>query len=337
MRFQAIHNGGNCVGCAYTQATGEITSETPKDFERYLASEQFPGSVRLHSPGGSLVGGIALGEALRANSIPTEVGSSQPLVNVGGTGLADRTPGECASACAYSFLGGTERTLDAGAKLGFHRFYQENSFAEPSAKLFTGKDLDDAQRISAALVFYVIKMGVDPRLVTLAAEAAPNSMRWIALDEARELRVIYEPWAFKPWRVEPYHGGAIAITDSVDGSKSIVASCSNRLGPNVALVDAKPTSDVVAWFDQCRKLELPGGHSVFGTRVNPSQIQITRRKDGGVVMRFRLPTNNPPLTSPSLLSVDNGYPRACSTNEYLGSRENFVPAVQLALRNCFQE
>jgi len=77
MRFQAIHNGGNCVGCAYTQATGEITSETPKDFERYLASEQFPGSVRLHSPGGSLVGGIALGEALRANSIPTEVGSSQ--------------------------------------------------------------------------------------------------------------------------------------------------------------------------------------------------------------------------------------------------------------------
>jgi len=157
------------------------------------------------------------------------------------------------------------------------------------------------------LVLYVIKMGVDPRLVTLAAEAAPNSMRWIALDEARELRVIYEPWAFKPWRVEPYHGGE----DSVDGLKSIVASCSNRLGPNVALVNAKPTWDVASWFDQCRKIEPPGGHPVFGARVNPSQIQIIRRKDGGVVMRFRLPTNNPPMTSPSLLSFDVGYPRAC--------------------------
>jgi hypothetical protein len=193
MRFESIRNGGNCYGCAYTQATGEITTNTPRDFERYLASEKFPGAVRLHSPGGSLIGGVELGEIIRAHDISTEVGSSRPSANASEQGLADRAPGECASACAYSFLGGTERTLDADAKLGFHRFYQKNSLKEPTAKLFTGQDLDDAQRTTAALVLYVIRMGVDPRVVTLAAEAGPNSMRWLSLGEGRELRVIWAP------------------------------------------------------------------------------------------------------------------------------------------------
>ena len=30
-----------------------------------------------------------------------------------------------------------------------------------------------------------------------------------------------------------------------------------------------------------------------------------------------------------------GYPMACSTNQYLASPDNFVPAVRLALRNCY--
>jgi hypothetical protein len=69
MRFESVRNGGNCDGCAYTQATGEIISNTVRDFERYLASEKFPGPVRLHSPGGNLGGGIELGEAIRVHGM----------------------------------------------------------------------------------------------------------------------------------------------------------------------------------------------------------------------------------------------------------------------------
>ena len=246
-------------------------------------------------------------------------------------------PGVCASACAYAFLGGVERTLDDDAKLGFHRFYQRNALMEPSAKIFTGQDLDDTQKLTAALVFYVVKMGVDARLVTLAAAAAPNEIYWTTKDEARELRITYEPWAYKPWQVEPYRGGAVAVTTSADDTKSMVASCSNKLGPNVLLINTQPNSDVAGWFDQCSRLNLPGGLPVFGARVDPSHVQVIRRKDGAVMMRFQLPTVNPPLSSPSLLSFKDGYPMACSTNEYLGSTEGFVPAVRLALRNCFQE
>jgi hypothetical protein len=180
-------------------------------------------------------------------------------------------------------------------------------------------------------------MGVDPRLVTFASEAGPNEVRWISADEARDLRVSYQPWSYKPWRVEPYRGGAIAVTDSQDGINSMVVSCSTRLGPNVALINKRPTWDIGSWFDQCSKLDLPGGLPVFGARADPRNVHVIRRKDGGVVMRFQLPTNSPPLTSPSILSFSEGYPRVCSTNEYLGSLENFVAAVRLAFRNCLQD
>jgi hypothetical protein len=339
MHFEKIRNGGNCAGCSYVQATGEITPETPKEFEAFAGSQKYGASpVRLNSPGGSLLGGILLGETFRVHGISTEVGSSTPLQDASEPGLANRAPGVCASACAYSFLGGVERSLDNDAKLGFHRFYQENALAEPTAKIFTGQDVGDAQKTTAGLALYVLKMGVDPSLVALAASAGPNEMRWILKDDAQKLRVTYEPSSYKPWRVEAYKGGAIAITESNDGIKSVVVSCSRQLGPNVALINSKPTWDVASWFEQCRNLNLPGGgQPVFGTRVSPDGIKVLRRKDGGAIMRFQLPTQNPPLTSSEMLSFQEGYPRACSTNEYLASRENFMPAVRLALRNCFQD
>jgi hypothetical protein len=85
--------------------------------------------------------------------------------------------------------------------------------------MFTGKDLGDAQITTATLVLYILRMGVDASLISLASEAGPNEMRWISTDEARKLRIIYEPWTYKPWRVEPYHGGAFAIAESNDGVK----------------------------------------------------------------------------------------------------------------------
>jgi hypothetical protein len=338
MHFEAIRNGGNCAGCAYTQASGEITLDTAKNFEAFVRSQEFgTGPIRLNSLGGSLGGGILLGELFRSMGVPTEVGSSAPIDNSTELGLSDRAPGVCASACAYAFLGGTDRSLDDPARLGFHRFYQANALTEPTAKLFTGKDLGDAQITTAGLVLYLLKMGVDPSVISLASEAGPNEMRWISKDEAQKLRITYEPRAYKPWRVEPYRGGAIAIADSADGLKSIVVSCSKRLGPNVVIINSRPAEDVGSWFEQCRGAEPPGGHPVFGTFVNTNRVRVIHRADGAVMMRFQLPTYDPPLTSSTFLSSAVGYARACSTNEYLGSTENLVPTVRLALRNCFQE
>jgi hypothetical protein len=338
MHFEDVSNGGNCEGCAYVQATGEITSDTSKEFEAFEARAQYPADiVRLNSPGGSLAGGIALGELFRSRGISTEVGSSAPITGVPRSRAAGRSPGVCASACAYAFLGGVGRSLDEGAKLGFHRFYQENALERPSAKLFTGQDLGDAQIITAGLTLYTLKMGVDPSLIALAASAGPNEMHWTSREEAQKLRVTYIASAYKPWRVEPYKGGAIAVAERNDGSKNVIVSCSPQLGPNVALIDLKPWPEAASWYEECNKFSADGGHSILGTKVDPNRIRVIRRKDGSIVIRFQLPTNNPSLTSSDMFSIDDGYSRACSTAGFFTSPENFVPAIRLALRNCFQD
>jgi hypothetical protein len=113
MRFQYINTGGNHC-CRFIQATGEITDETPSNFESFWATIEFPPKdVSLHSEGGSLAGGIGLGEIFRARDITTEVS-----LNISADGRNHTSePGTCASACAYAFLGGTERHLPEGAKL----------------------------------------------------------------------------------------------------------------------------------------------------------------------------------------------------------------------------
>src|SRR5262245_3788608 len=106
MHFEV--KNGKC--CRWIQATGEIYEETPTVFEKFLrSSEVLPKFVRLNSEGGSLRGGVLLGELFRSRNFATEVGSStlNPLVPMASSETGDtQTPGVCASACAFTFLGG---------------------------------------------------------------------------------------------------------------------------------------------------------------------------------------------------------------------------------------
>ena len=77
MDFRWAGTGGNCVGCAWIVAEGEITRETPQKFKKFLKEED-PGAfiVVLNSPGGNLFGGIELGRIIRENGFHTKVGKS---------------------------------------------------------------------------------------------------------------------------------------------------------------------------------------------------------------------------------------------------------------------
>lgn len=343
MKFQPGGNDTRCRECGFIQASGEIADDTPQAFERFLdsAPDYVPKRIRLNSPGGSLQAGIRLGEIFRARGFTTEVGSDRvdPEGRPYFGGRASlRTPGVCASACAYAFLGGIERVLDEGSKLGVHRFYSKNALAQPAEKIFSGHDLDDTQKITAALVLYLVNMGVDARVVALAATAGPDEIYWINLEEARDLRATYEPRAWKPWRLEPFHGGAIAISETNDGTKRMVASCTRRLGPQVVLTNFDTSWDVAYWFGQCRTNLFGGGHPVFGTEVDPTHVQVIKRKEGGAIIRFRLPAAAPSLTSPALFSFGSpAYPSACMSDQYEGSKTNFEPTVRLAFGNCYQD
>jgi hypothetical protein len=180
MHFEVKETGGKC--CRWIQATGEIYEDTPTVFETFLRSSEFiPKVVRLNSQGGSLRGGVLLGELFRTRDFATEVGSSNLNTDVPISGSENgytKTPGVCASACAFTFLGGIKRTLDPDSSLGFHLFSKPDAPSE-----------NDVQQLTSLLRLYILEMGVDARLIALMTEAGPKVMRWIRPDEARDLQV----------------------------------------------------------------------------------------------------------------------------------------------------
>lgn len=322
--------------CDFIQATGEITKETPAAFEKFLREKGGAGVVRLHSGGGDLQGGLELGELFRKNGVVTEVGSDEhDPTNVN---YHDKSPwtrrikGRCASACAYAFLGGVSRRLLEGDRLGVHRFYRKSAIENPEEKLFTGADLDGEQRTVALIALYMVRMGVDAGFLTLADQAGPDEMRWVSTEEASRYRVAFDPGAWKPWRIETFRGGVLAISETVSGRTRMIASCSKRRGPQLVLTSQTPNS--AEWLENCKDL---GPHPVLGEIVPNDRVEVLRLPEGAGSIRFRLPTANPRLTSSGLFQHSTVYPTMCSAMGWGGSSENMAAAVRAALRNCFSD
>jgi hypothetical protein len=327
MKFEYRKTGGNHC-CWWIQADGEIVADTPAAFEAFYHSLKYPpDTVRLNSFGGNLTAGVALGEKIRALGLSTEVGTTQ--------GEADKAAGICASACAYAFLGGKARFLDENARLGFHRFYSPLAVDNAKAKLFSGEDLDNTQKLLAGLLLYTISMGVDARIIVLASAAGMDEVFWVSKKDAQELRIVFDPMGYKPWRVETYKGGALAVSESNDGLRSIIAGCSIRGGRYAAIVDHSKEADP-QWLEQCRVNGTiqAHAHNIFGSQVDVSQTKLMQGSDG-IILRFSLPSGVLPLSTPEFLNFGEDYPMACSTNRYLASTENFQASVRLALRNCY--
>ena len=80
----------------------------------------------------------------------------------------------------YAFLGGVTRTANEG-ELGVHQFYNEASLKNPSGKLFSSVDLSVNECEGCTLVIdYAFRMGVDPRVVSIASATPPGEMHFFS-------------------------------------------------------------------------------------------------------------------------------------------------------------
>jgi hypothetical protein len=169
MKFRVVA-GQSCHGScpAEIAADGMITLESAEDF-RKIAGSLRPNQIVVHfaSPGGSLVGSLQLGQALREFNSTVIVGKGA----------------RCASACVYAFLGGTVRRV-AGGQIGVHRFRPE---AEERDQEFPTVLV---QRATEVLTTYVTQMGADPELIKLAMTISPPSIHFLNVGELRRFRVI---------------------------------------------------------------------------------------------------------------------------------------------------
>src|SRR5215831_20209536 len=102
--------GGSCR--VWISAVGYITADTPREFETFAKDPNVHGAVLvLDSDGGSVLGTLALGRAIRSLGMITTIGKTAPLRSAGdGDRRATLSPnGNCESMCAFLLLAGARR------------------------------------------------------------------------------------------------------------------------------------------------------------------------------------------------------------------------------------
>jgi hypothetical protein len=200
-------------------ATGQIMADTETKFEAFLKSASVqPGTlVMLHSPGGTLVVGMQMGETIRKDSLRTAVGQLQQS-NQSSTLVAlltaEPTMGVCASACSFAFLGGVHRTVPKGSLYGVHAADLETKTLAGTDLLFLG------QQLAALMSAYLEEMGIDPGLLPLLAHynSAQGQIDYMQAADMAKLKVTT---AFNTvWSLVD-DGGIIALVGSNPESSAV--------------------------------------------------------------------------------------------------------------------
>lgn len=170
-------------------ATGEIDADAATRLEAFIKKNNIPEKsiLALHSPGGSLLGGMKLGQVIRDAGLFTYVGreSSNPNDLM--------RPGECYSACALAFLGGEFRWIYHTSMYGVHRF---NFIAQGQ------QDIDVTQILSASIVQYIRDMGVDPSLFSAMTSAGSDSIKILSQSQLKQWKVVNNGYETTTWTVE---------------------------------------------------------------------------------------------------------------------------------------
>jgi hypothetical protein len=154
-------------------AVGDIEANTADKFRAFVTTHNIKDAkVHFNSPGGSLTGGLRLGELIRDLGFDTTVQAE-------GWEYGNPPSAICASACAYAFAGGVSRFYtESAGRLGLHQF------SLPDSKL---GDLRMAQDMSGVLAAYLEKMGVKPMAFVAASTTDSAQMLWLTSKDAEEV------------------------------------------------------------------------------------------------------------------------------------------------------
>ena len=265
-------------------AEGVIEAGTTSKFLAFVKEHhvQAGATVFFNSPGGNLVQGVVLGEAIRRLKFDTDVGHRGPprpesneKILEAISGATSPMPlleqGVCMSSCSLAFLGGVHRYVEAKSIFGVHRFSSGGSQAT----------LDDAQIVSGALVEYIARMGVDARLFELMTEVGPSAIRILTSEELAGMRVTTPAKEKEEWRLKAIPGGIYLVGTLVDirGTSKLIFFCERPKNVLWSLVI------VPAGNDQSANLMMSdragAGYFVDGdiraVSEAPSQFKIERK------------------------------------------------------------
>ena len=166
-------------------ATGKFMLDDDKRFIRAVERAGRVDEVWLSSEGGSLGAGLAIGRYLRK------------------TGMATRVPAgaDCASACAYAFIGGVFRNVDG--RIGVHMSAKEvdpellatitaliRRYGASGARDVIPFVEQWAARIAAIQAKYLVEMSVSLELMTPIVETHKTEVHWLSRAELKRYNVV---------------------------------------------------------------------------------------------------------------------------------------------------
>jgi hypothetical protein len=197
MKFE-IWTEGPAQACGdqcrtWVSASGAITSDTPRDFEAFAKSRKLAGvALALDSDGGSVLGALGLGRALRKLGMTTTVGRTIDLGTVDGVKRARlQSKAYCESMCAFVLLAGVERHVPVEARVMVHQIWLGDRRDDPTAANYSAEDLVVVQRDIGRLAQYTMEMGGGIDMLEIALKIPPwEPMRLLSRDELRTMKVV---------------------------------------------------------------------------------------------------------------------------------------------------
>ena len=191
MRF-ALHHEGSAETCGTScrvliSASGMITADTPREFEAFARERDVRGAtIVLDSKGGSVLGAIALGRAIRSLGMTTTIGR----IKDAGKRLTVLPRADCQSMCPFVLLGGVKRIVPSEARVLVHQIWLGDRRDDAVAANYSAEDLVLVQRDIGRLVQYTLEMGGGAELLEVALRIPPwEPMRALSRDELRRTRL----------------------------------------------------------------------------------------------------------------------------------------------------
>ena len=301
MSFHFAATGGNCHSCAWIAAQGIITEDTHQDFLAFLSSEGLLGkrglTIHLNSPGGSLLGGVYLGLAIRSQQANTVVsGAHVHEIYDDGLRIVTSDPpiqAECSSACVFAFAGGVTRIASQSTpaemigfqqigRLGVHQFYTSEALDDPKSRLFTAEDRIADQQIISLLLAYLSTMDVSAELLQIAAMTDPRSIHYLSEDELRRTQI--DNWMVNDVYLTGYRNG-VAVTEITyrrpDADYRLELYCDDGEARMLATIDSRGLYDV----ESHRRWKLYENVTLTdGGGLELIEQNFTIQPDGGVRM-----------------------------------------------------
>lgn len=324
MEFEIFIGTAKCQECVVVSAVGDIADDTPTLFEAFIqehgAVSEKDTTVVLSSPGGSLMGGLKMGEIIRANGLSTHI-AHIGAVPGGGYILSE---GSCASACAYAYLGGQRRSIELQSKYGVHQISTTSDTTVP-----LNQAVRTTQDIIAAISEYIERMGASPEIATIATRTSDSSIQWISDGNLFALRIVNSSGLTQqsPWKRTSTMTNWSIWSILPDGSRDLlllscdeIPSRSNKAGHiKLSLTQSKElpqdhpyyrgyanlpveiysgdlkvfqTHEQMFWFN-------PPGHSTYGLELPISVVREAVRMNMTLIIKISYSSEFPDRFSPS--------------------------------------